>query len=129
MGGEGGHGSRIFNGLEQSVATAESKKQEEADSCYKFPLSIIIVISSISIVVVELHRSSRCLITTIGLVVCSPRGVGRGGSKTLQLPLLARSLAWSIHHRVSALLATRLNPIPRRNWSPLIGPAYYGREL
>lgn len=93
--GQGGHGSRIFNGLEQSVAAAESKKQEEADSCYKFPLSIIII-SSISIVIVELHRSSRCLITTIGLGVCSPGGVGRGGSKTLQLPLLARSLGPSI---------------------------------
>lgn len=58
-GSAGGHGSRIFNRLEQQQSGG-SKKQEEADSCYKFPLSIVIITV---VVVVQNHRSSRCLIT------------------------------------------------------------------
>lgn len=81
----GGHGSRIFNRLEQQQSGG-SKKQEEADSCYKFPLSIVIITV---VVVVQNHRSSRCLITADEFVFSQRSSEERErerGEEVLKLP-------------------------------------------
>lgn len=97
MGGEGGHGSRIFNGLEQS----ESKKQEEADSCYKFPLAIIIIIF---IIIVEQLRSSRCLKLRVARVARSPSAAEKSWGS------IAIVFLHAIHHPAHNQIEPALDP-------------------